>query len=181
MTRFLLAVLLLAGASSLSAAPIAITQRVADGETRFSVNLRAPRAEVASRLSSLLKLRVVIANDAPATMRLDAVDVNARGVLNRLADQNGVFLIERENSFVLQKGEPTVTLDVKDGDVRTILRSVQRQCGIRNLMVDRDVEASGTFLLTNVPCGRALSVITRTLGLGATGASTTMTRVTPKK
>ena len=34
----------------------------------------------------------------------------------------------------------TVTLDVKDAEVRDILKSMQRQCGIKNLAIDPDRE-----------------------------------------
>lgn len=59
----------------------------------------------------------------------------------------------------------TVTLDVKDAEARVILRSMQKQCGIRNLIIDADVQASGTFYFREVPCGKALSVALRTMGL----------------
>lgn len=61
----------------------------------------------------------------------------------------------------------TVTLDVKDGEARVILRSMQKQCGIRNLIIDPDVQGSGTFYFREVPCGKALSVVLRTMGLAA--------------
>jgi hypothetical protein len=64
-------------------------------------------------------------------------------------------------------GEPSVTLDVKDADVHEILKSMQRQCGIRNLMIDPSVQGSGTFLFTAVPCREAFEVVLRSTGLAA--------------
>lgn len=61
--------------------------------------------------------------------------------------------------------ERTVTLDVKDVDARVILRSMQKQCGIRNLLIDPEVKASGTFFFRDVPCGTAFRVVFRSLGL----------------
>ena len=37
----------------------------------------------------------------------------------------------------------TVTLDVKDEDVRDILKSMQKQCGIKNLAIDPQVAGRG--------------------------------------
>ena len=63
--------------------------------------------------------------------------------------------------------EKSVTLDVKDAEVRVILRSMQKQCGIRNLIVDPDVTGSGTFFFRDVPCDTAFRVVCRSLGLAA--------------
>lgn len=64
--------------------------------------------------------------------------------------------------------EPTVTLDVKDEDVRTILKSMQKQCGITNLLVDKDVQGKGSLYIRNVPCENAFRVVLKQFGL--TGA-----------
>lgn len=61
--------------------------------------------------------------------------------------------------------ERTVTLDVKDGDARVILKSMQQQCGIRNLLIDPEVNGSGTFFFRDVPCSTAFRVVLRSLGL----------------
>jgi hypothetical protein len=59
----------------------------------------------------------------------------------------------------------TVTLDVKDGEARVILKDMQKQCGIRNLVIDPDVRGSGTFYFREVPCETAFRAVFRTLGL----------------
>ena len=59
----------------------------------------------------------------------------------------------------------TVTLDVKDGEARAILKNMQKQCGIKNLVLDPDVQGSGTFYFREVPCATAFRVVLRTLGL----------------
>lgn len=59
----------------------------------------------------------------------------------------------------------SVTLDVKDGEARAILKSMQRQCGIRNLVIDPDVKGSGTFYFRKVPCETAFRAVFRTLGV----------------
>ena len=59
----------------------------------------------------------------------------------------------------------TVTLDVKDGEARAVLQSMRKQCGIRNMIIDPEVQGSGTFYFKEVPCGTAFRVVFRTLGL----------------
>jgi hypothetical protein len=61
----------------------------------------------------------------------------------------------------------SVTLDVKDEEVHAILRSMQKQCAVRNLVIDPGVEGRGTFLFHNLPCDKAFEVVTSTLGLQA--------------
>jgi type II secretory pathway component GspD/PulD (secretin) len=61
--------------------------------------------------------------------------------------------------------ENGVTLDVKDADVRDVLKSMQKQCGIRNLVIDPDVSGRGTFYFRDVPCDTAFRVVFRTTDL----------------
>ncbi len=71
----------------------------------------------------------------------------------------------------------TVTLDVKDEDVRDILKSMQKQCAIKNLAIDPKVEGKGTFYLRDVPCEQAFDVVLRTFGLRAVTYSSSLTAV----
>ena len=59
----------------------------------------------------------------------------------------------------------TVTLDVKDGEVHDIFGEIQKQCAIRNLVIDPGVEGKGTFLFRDVPCPAALDVVGHTMDL----------------
>ena len=61
----------------------------------------------------------------------------------------------------------SVTLDVKDEDIHVILKSMQQQCAVKNLVIDPDVAGKGTFFFHDVPCARAFDVVLRTMGLGA--------------
>jgi type II secretory pathway component HofQ len=61
----------------------------------------------------------------------------------------------------------TVTLDVKDAEVHTVLRSMQKQCGIKNLIIDPGVSGSATFYFRDVPCETAFRAVLRTYGLTA--------------
>ncbi len=61
----------------------------------------------------------------------------------------------------------TVTLDVKDEDVHVILKSMQQQCAIKNLVIDPNVSGKGTFFFKDVPCGTAFDTVLSTMGLAA--------------
>lgn len=68
-----------------------------------------------------------------------------------------------------EKQQPrTVSLDVKDAEARVVLRSMQKQCGIKNLVIDPDVQGSGTFYFRDVPCAKAFRIVLRTMGLAGT-------------
>ncbi|HYO78596.1 MAG TPA: hypothetical protein VE010_19205 [Thermoanaerobaculia bacterium] len=76
---------------------------------------------------------------------------------------------------------PSVTLDVKDADVRVILKSMQQQCGIKNLLIDKDVQGEATILFRGVPCTTAFRVVFRQFGLTGQIAQNVTTVETPKK
>jgi hypothetical protein len=65
--------------------------------------------------------------------------------------------------------QPMVTLDVQNEESRVILESLRKQCGIRNLVVDPQVQARGTFFFRNVPCTDAFHAVLESLSLSATG------------
>ena len=60
---------------------------------------------------------------------------------------------------------PTVTMDVKDEDVRVILKSMQKQCGIKNLLIDKDVSGAGMVYFREVPCATAFHVVFHQFGV----------------
>jgi type II secretory pathway component GspD/PulD (secretin) len=61
---------------------------------------------------------------------------------------------------------PSVTLDVKDTDLIEVLRSMQKQCGIRNLVIDPDVKGTASRLkFKEVPCDTAFKVVFGQFGL----------------
>jgi hypothetical protein len=63
--------------------------------------------------------------------------------------------------------ERTVKLDVKDEDVHKIMATMQKQCAVKNLVIDPDVQAHGTFVFHSVPCSTAFKVVFQTLGLSS--------------
>ena len=63
----------------------------------------------------------------------------------------------------------TVTLDVKDAEPRVVLKEMQKQCGIKNMILDPEVDKAktgATFYFREVPCETAFRVVLRTYGLG---------------
>ena len=71
----------------------------------------------------------------------------------------------------------TVTLDVKDEDVRDVLKSLQRQCEIKNVAVDPDVQGKATFYFRDLPCATAFDVVLRTYGLKSVTYSSSLIAV----
>jgi len=64
-----------------------------------------------------------------------------------------------------EKASRSVTLDVKDADVRDILASLREQCGIRNMLIDDDVAGAGTVYFRDVQCETAFRVVFRQFAL----------------
>ena len=88
-----------------------------------------------------------------------------------------LLLLVCSASFAKPRG---VTLDVKDADVHVVLKSIQKQCGIRNLVIDPGVTGSGTFLFHDVPCKVALDTVLRVNGLAAKTYSSSVVAVAPR-
>jgi type II secretory pathway component HofQ len=84
----------------------------------------------------------------------------------------------RKNAGAPQR---TVTLDVKDAEVRDILKTMQKQCGIKNVVVDPEVQVKGTFYFERLPCRTAFSVVFRTLGLDATNYPNSVITAGPRR
>jgi type II secretory pathway component GspD/PulD (secretin) len=78
---------------------------------------------------------------------------------------------------VVVKADRTVTLDVKDAEVKEIFKSMQKQCGIKNVVLDPNVQGKGTFYFHQVPCRTAFPIVLRTLGLQATNSTEAMLAV----
>jgi type II secretory pathway component HofQ len=77
-----------------------------------------------------------------------------------------------------QSQPKSVTLDVKDADVREVLHAMQQQCGIRNLLIDKEVSGSATLKFTDVPCLTAFRVVTRQFGLAMQFEENSLVEVT---
>jgi len=72
----------------------------------------------------------------------------------------------------------TVTLDVKDAKPRDVLKSLQKQCAVKNLIVDPDVpEGNASFYFHEVPCKTAFDVVHATYKLKSIEYSTSTVAV----
>jgi len=91
-----------------------------------------------------------------------------RSSLRGAIRSTAILLLVGSHAFAAAVAKPpSVTLDVKDADVRVVLKAIQKQCGIKNLVIDPDVTGSGTFLFHQLPCNAALNTVMRTTGLAA--------------
>lgn len=65
-----------------------------------------------------------------------------------------------------EQAERTVTLDVKDAELRAVLESMRKQCGIKNMVIDPDVKGEGaTLKFREVPCSTAFRIVFSQFGL----------------
>ncbi|HET7712878.1 MAG TPA: hypothetical protein VFL80_13180, partial [Thermoanaerobaculia bacterium] len=112
-----------------------------------------------------------------------AISMQARGMkpedaLRRMTALAGLTLMSGHDRYVIRATwEPTVTLDVKDAEARDILKSMQRQCGVKNLVIDPDVGGKGTFMFREVPCRSACRIVLRSLGLSSVEYSSSVTLI----
>ena len=77
----------------------------------------------------------------------------------------GLLALAPLAAHAAEERQPVVNLDVKDEDIRVILKSMKEQCGIRNLLIDKDVAGKAMFYFRDVPCTTAFDVVARTMGL----------------
>jgi hypothetical protein len=126
------------------------------------------------------RVDVLVGTDPVVTYR--AEEVAPEAALRAIAKRAKVDLVEEDGRyFVHNPGEQMVNLDVKDAAIDEILKSMQRQCGVKNLMIDPDVQGSGTFMFTDVPCRQAFDVVLRTMGLSAETYSNNIVHVEASK
>ena len=132
----------------------------------YIVNERVSDAVGAIEIYLSKPVELIVGADPVVTYR--AREVAPEAALRALTSIARIELTPaRERYVVRSTGEPAVTLDVKDAEAREILKSMQHQCGIRNLIVDPGVQGSGTFLFNKVPCRQAFRVVLTSLGLSA--------------
>jgi hypothetical protein len=146
------------------------------------VDVRAEKVSLTALVSRVAEATGSTITVEPAAERTVSVSLQAvepLRVLREVAIANRLFLVERQGRFGLMKSEPKVTLDVKDGEVRAILRELRLQCGVRNLMVDPAVAGAGTVLFNEVPCGDAFQVVFSIFGLAGEFQPNSVTSVRP--
>lgn len=127
----------------------------------------APLSVAVKALELYLLKPVGIESSGDPEVSFSARGVRAEAALAALALSGGVKVVEEQERTILRSAGPLVTLDVKDAEIKVILRSLKEQCGIRNLVVAPGVTGSGTFLLRDVPCRTAFRVVFGMMGLRA--------------
>ncbi len=132
----------------------------------YIVNERVSEAIGSIQMHLPKTIEMVLGTDPVITYR--AREVSPEKALRALVNIGKLSLIANADQYWIRSaGEPTVTLDVKYAEAREILKSMQRQCGIKNLMIDPQVQGSGTFMFNQVPCRQAFSIVLQSLGLAA--------------
>jgi len=88
------------------------------------------------------------------------------GLLRATARGATTSLSPRARGEGARKGDDGhVTLDVKDEDVHNILKSMGKQCEIKNLIIHPKVSGTGTFVFHDVPCKTAFDTVATMLSL----------------
>jgi type II secretory pathway component GspD/PulD (secretin) len=142
----------------------------------------APLSEAVAALQFYLPLGVEQRTNGDPQVTLKVKNALPEGVLRALALAAHVDFAASADQYTLtDHDEVTVTLDVKDAEVRVILKSMQQQCGIKNLIVDPNVTGTGTFLFHDVPCRTAFDTVLRSLGLTSAEYSNSVVTVGSEK
>jgi hypothetical protein len=125
-------------------------------------------------------VQIFLSDDPRITYRARRVDPVA--ALRGMAAAAHVSLYEdKDRYWIRDDREPSVTLDVKDEDVRAILKSMQKQCELKNLIIDPDVQGKATFLFRDVPCRTAFDIVFRTFGLKSVTYSNSVVTVSSRR
>ena len=99
-------------------------------------------------------LVLMLADASPGLLR-----ATARGATTSLSPS-----VRGEGARKADDGR-NVTLDVKDEDVHNILKSMGKQCEIKNLIIHPKVSGTGTFVFHDVPCKTAFDTVATMLSL----------------
>ena len=138
-----------------------------DGTVELTLE-RAGLRQAAGVLSLRIGVPVMVeAPDREVSRRI--ARATPEEALDELVRSEGLVASREKGRIVIRERgfEPVVTIDVKDGEIASILREVATQCGIRNLVLDREVQGKGTFLFQDVPCEAAFRAIFSSMGLAA--------------
>lgn len=161
--------LLVAGVATASAGWFQVTPLKGRGDRRLRlVASDASTVAIVARLQRELDRRVLLDFEGDRMVSVHVNRATPPETLQALARAAGLTLVVSASTFTLRDAsELTLTLDVKDADVRFIMREVKQQCGIKNMILDPEVKGTGTFLFDEVPCRLAIRTILASLGLGS--------------
>ncbi|HVT45858.1 MAG TPA: hypothetical protein VMT00_15885 [Thermoanaerobaculia bacterium] len=170
--------------SSVSAAGVGRYRVLRSEEGAGRIDVIAERASLFAVTRSMqihVRKPIVVDLERDRMLNLVLLSLDPLVALQRISEHAGLVLTEEQQRYVLRDaGEPVLTIDVKEEEVRVILTSIQEQCGIRNLMVDPKVQGRGTFLFHEVPCSVGIRKIFQSIGLRGTIEPNSILRVTPR-
>lgn len=156
---------------TLNATAVSGVRVVPSQSARGKIDVEVVKGSAHAALRSIelhLGRRIAIATPSDARVVYRGIGVDPLAAASGVAAAASFRLVEHDGMLVVvDPAEPTLTIDVKDADLRTILAAVREQCGIRNVITDPGVEGRGTFLIRDVPCTAAVGTILRSLGLSA--------------
>ncbi|HVR42440.1 MAG TPA: hypothetical protein VMS56_03255 [Thermoanaerobaculia bacterium] len=168
----------------LSASASGETMRIVAGRSEpvtLTIELREASLSRALGVVAMHLGKPVEIRAADRKVTLEARGIGPAAAVSAIAAAAGLEAVETTRAWTVRDpGDPTVTLDVQDGDARAILRELARQCGVRNLMIDPEVAGRGTFLLREVPCRLALPIVLDSLGLAGEIHPSSVVRVKGK-
>lgn len=165
MKTILVALLLLA---SPAYASVSVKRSAEKAKTLDVVIVDEPLSSVIKAMAIYLPRRVQLLIGADPRITYSAKRIAPDAALRGIALAAGADLnVQHDQYWIRNLREPVVTLDVKDVDIRVILKDMQKQCRIKNLVIDPQVSGNGTFMFENLPCRTAFSVVFRTLGLAS--------------
>jgi type II secretory pathway component GspD/PulD (secretin) len=178
--RPLLAALLLLTATAVHAS--VTVRRTPGSKTKIDVEAAAaPLSVVAKALEPYVGRAIVVDMLSDPVMDYRASGVVPADALRAIARAAALTLSDEGSLVLRDPKEPTVTMDVKDEEVREILKSIKTQCAIRNLIVDPGVKGTATFVFHAVPCHTALSTVLATFGLAAVVDGRSVVSVEPRQ
>lgn len=138
-----------------------------DGTVELTLD-RASFRQAVGVLSLRIGTAVIVeASDREVSGRM--LRATPEQALAELVRNQGLVAHPEKGGIVIREraSERKVTIDVKDGEIGAILREVSNQCGVRNLVLDREVQGKGTFLFSEVACEAAYRAIFTSMGLAA--------------
>lgn len=167
MARTLLMMLLFVSLSA-DAATSTPVARITVDRTRGTADLHIVRASLSDVLQlASLRSGVFFEGEIPdRSLTISMNDVPLDQLVASIADRAGLRLVEQRGRYrIVDLREPLVSLDVVEGEMRAIVASLARQCGIRNVMIDPGMEYTGTFRFEDVPCATAFRVVFESMGV----------------
>lgn len=160
-----LVALLFTVASAAAANNIEIRKSSPQAKT-IDIRFEASLAAVVEALSIHIGAPVDYATSDRVVIRYAKRGVAPVVALRDIVEQSGYVLLQRGDRYEIRNpDEPLVSIDVQDADVRSVLLALKSQCGIANMVIDRDVQGKSTLLLRDVPCSTAFRIVFNSSGL----------------